>query len=283
MPVETGRRSRLAGGFLLASFVLFVILVLVFDKHAPLAKDIASGLDSFGMPRPPSWEYPFGTDALGRCLAVRLASGALLSLLTALLATAIAVFVGGAVGLMAGYAGGRVDSWLMRVVDVVLSFPLLLLGVGIAAALRGRASGVFPSLFVLGFVGWPSVARVVRGRARELREETYVEAARALGSPHSRIMLRHILPAMFGPLFVLTALSFPQMLLAESTLSFLGLGAPAPMPAWGRMLAEGQAHLRSAPWMVAAPGIAILVVSLAFGLLGEGFRRRLDSGARQRE
>lgn len=281
MKWRAGRTQGAIGALLLLSCALAALSCGLLDEHAPLAKDVASGLDAFGMPRPPSLAYPLGTDALGRCLAARLAHGALLSLVVAGVATTISLLLGALVGFVAGYVGGRVDTVLMRFVDVTLSFPLLLLGVAAAAALRGRAVGVGPALVVLGLVSWPSIARVVRSRVRELRGESYVEASRALGERPLFIALRHVLPGLAGQLFVLAALSFPQMLLAESTLAFLGLGAPAPMPAWGRMLAEGQAQLRSAPWITVAPGAALLLVSLGFGLLGEGFRAAYEAEARR--
>jgi len=198
-------------------------------------------------------------------------------LLVAATGTAIASFWGVCIGFVAGFVGGRVDTALMRFTDAVLSFPLLLLGVAAAAALRGRAAGVLPAIFVLGFVGWPSITRVVRARVRVLRQEGYVEAARALGNSPTRIAWRHVLPGLTGQIIVLAALAVPQMILAESTLSFLGLGAPAPLPAWGRMLAEGQAHLRTAPWITVGPGLALVLLSLGFGLLGEGLRDTLKT------
>lgn len=269
----------LGGAILLAALFFAAAIVGALDAHAPLVKNVASGLDPAGMPLPPSLEFPFGTDALGRCVAARLAYGARITLFVALVSTAVSVALGATVGFFAGYAGGRVDAFLMRATDALLSFPLLLLGVGAALALRGRAAGIAPTILVLGFVAWPGVARIVRARVRVMREEGYVEAARALGARPFWIIRRHLLPGLSAELIVLIALSVPQMILAESTLAFLGLGAPAPLPAWGRMLAEGQAHLRSAPWITIAPGLTLVLVSLGFGLLGEGLRDALRVGS----
>jgi peptide/nickel transport system permease protein len=272
MDSRDGKRRAFIGGLLLATLAIASLLTTGLDAHAPLVKDIAAGLDIAGMPLPPSLAYPLGTDSLGRCIASRLAHGAPLTLLVAGTGTLIAVCLGVLIGFVAGFVGGWLDTVLMRVTDAVLSFPLLLLGVAAAAALRGRAGGIGPAIVVLGFVGWPSITRVVRARVRVLRQEGYVEAAHALGSKPIRIAWRHIMPGLAGQIIVLAALSVPQMILAESTLSFLGLGAPAPLPAWGRMLAEGQAHLRTAPWITLGPGISLVLLSLGFGLVGEGLR-----------
>jgi len=257
---------------MLALLLVGTLLIVLFDVHPPLAKNVATGLDAAGMPQPPSLDYPLGTDPLGRCILSRVAHGTALTLVVAACGTLIAACVGVTVGFVAGFFGGRVDALLMRVTDAVLSFPLLLLGVAAAAALRGRAAGVFPALVVLGFVGWPSIARVIRSRVLVLRQEGYVEAARALGNGPLRIAWRHIFPALVAQIIVLSALAVPQMILADSTLAFLGLGASAPIPAWGRMLAEGQTYLRSAPWITIGPGVALVLLSLGFGLLGEGLR-----------
>jgi peptide/nickel transport system permease protein len=272
MQLRNGKRRAWLGVVLLGVLSVAAFLITNLDAHAPLVKDIAGGLDIAGMPRPPSLSYPLGTDSLGRCIASRVAHGASFTLLVAGIGTALAVGIGVLIGFVAGFVGGRVDTVLMRLTDAVLSFPLLLLGVAAAAALRGRAAGILPSIVVLGFVGWPSIARVVRARVRVLRQENYVEAARALGARPMRIAWRHVFPGLIGQIIVLAALAVPQMILAESTLAFLGLGASAPLPAWGRMLAEGQAHLRTAPWITLGPGVALILLSLGFGLLGEGLR-----------
>lgn len=277
MKRRSGTGRAWLGGLLLVVMVLVALVVAVVDDHAPLAKNVANGLDIAGMPLPPSRAYPLGTDSLGRCIASRLAHGTALTLLVAATGTAIAAFWGVCIGFVAGFVGGRIETALMRLTDAVLSFPLLLLGVAAAAALRGRAAGIVPAILVLGFVGWPSIARVVRARVRVLCQEGYVEAARALGNGPLRLAWRHVFPGLWGQIIVLAALSVPQMILAESTLSFLGLGAPAPLPAWGRMLAEGQIYLRTAPWILLGPGTALVLLSVGFGLFGEGLRDTLPS------
>jgi len=274
-------KKALTGALLVALVILAAALAGVLDAHAPLRKDVSHGLSEMGMPLGPSLRYPLGTDVLGRCVAARLAHGARLSLLVASAATALALFVGALVGVIAGYMRGLVDTLLMRAVEIVMSFPLLLLGIAAAAALRQRAAGMLPVALVLGLLGWPPIARAVRAKVMVIVELDYVEAARALGAGHLRILARHILPGVIASVLVLGALAVPQMILAEATLAYLGLGAAPPLPAWGRMIAEGQAYLHRAPWLSLAPGVAIALTALGFSLLGEGLREALEAGQEQ--
>jgi peptide/nickel transport system permease protein len=186
--------------------------------------------------------------------------------------------IGVGVGLLAGYAGGWVDAALMRLVDLVLSIPFLLLAILLASLLRQReiGSSSAPVFITLGIVGWTTMARVVRGKVLSLRELDFVHAARALGAGPGRILRRHLLPNVFGVVIVLATLGFAQNILAESVLSYLGLGPPPPSPTWGRMLYEGQPYYRTAPWLFLAPGTAILLTVISFNLLGEGLRDALD-------
>ena len=246
------------------------------DEHPSRGKNIAAGLTAEGTPLPPSAAYPMGTDSLGRCVSARVFDAARLSLAVAAGATILAVLIGLLVGLAAGYAGGTVDSLLMRFTDVLLSFPFLLIAIALAAALGAEGSSALSLVAVLGFVGWTGLARVVRAEAQLLRGREFVQAARALGAGHSRIVVRHILRNLIGPVVVLATLLFAQMILAESALAYLGLGVPPPSPTWGRMLHESLASMRGAPWMAMAPGIAIFVTVLGVNLLGDGFRAVLN-------
>ncbi len=169
----------------------------------------------------------------------------------------------------------------MRLVDLVLAFPFLLLVIAIAALLRESGAGLGAVFLVLGIVGWTTVARVIRGKVLTLREMDFVQGARAVGASPVRIVFRHILPNVLGPAMVLATISVAQMILAESTLSYLGLGAPPPIPTWGRMLSEGQSFMRGSPWLVTAPGVAILITVLGFNLLGEGLRDAFDPKDKQ--
>jgi ABC-type dipeptide/oligopeptide/nickel transport system permease subunit len=200
------------------------------------------------------------------------------SLAIAALATALALALGLVVGLAAGYAGGRVDQVLMRVVDLVLAFPYLLLAILLAALLRGSslAGSTAPVIVTLGAVGWTTIGRVIRGKALLVTRSEHVTAARALGASPLRILVRHVLPEVAGVAIVMTALGFAQNLLGEAMLGYVGLGPAPPAPSWGRMMYEGRAYLRAAPWLALAPGIAILVAVIAFHALGEGLRAKLD-------
>jgi peptide/nickel transport system permease protein len=285
--VSWGRRfarnpSAVAG----ASLVVLLLAVALIGPHAvghdPIARDIDHGLSELGAPLPPSGDALLGTDHLGRDVWARLVAGAGTSLLVAGLATLLALAIGLAVGLTAGYAGGRVDGVLMRVVDLVLSFPFLLLAILLAALLREAdlAGSSAPLIITLGVVSWTTMARVIRGKALAIARAEHVTAARALGASPLRIVMRHVLPNVLGIVIVIAVLGFAQNLLAESALSFLGLGPPPPAASWGRMLFEGRAYYRTSPHLVIAPGIAILVAVVAFNLLGEGLRDVVDAKER---
>jgi len=206
-----------------------------------------------------------------------------MSLEVSLVATAIAMTLGLSIGLIAGYAGGFVDAALMRFVDLVLAFPFLLLALLLAALLREAqlASANAPVFITLGVTSWTTMARVIRGKVLTLREQEFVQAARAIGASSRRVLVRHLLPNVVGVVIVLATLTFAQMILAESVLSYVGLGPPPPAPTWGRMLAEGQGYYRTAPWLMIAPGAAILIAVVGFNLLGEGLRDALDPKERR--
>jgi ABC-type dipeptide/oligopeptide/nickel transport system permease subunit len=267
-------RLALAGAAIVVVIAAGAALAPVLDSHPPIGKDVAEGLGELGEPLPPSQAFPLGTDSLGRCEASRVLHGARVSLEVGLLATLIALVIGVTVGLVAGYAGGLTDALLMRLVDLILAFPFLLLVIAVTAVVK--ESGAGSALLVLGLVGWTTMARVIRAKTLALRESEFVQAARATGLSAARILVRHILPNVVGPAVVLATLSVAQMILAESTLSFLGLGAPPPTATWGRMLAEGQSYLVGAPWMAIVPGVAVFLTVLGFNLLGEGLRDALD-------
>ncbi|MFH0903504.1 MAG: ABC transporter permease [Pseudomonadota bacterium] len=265
-----------AGMLLVSALLTIATFGPILEEHSPVGKNVSAGLSTAGAPLPPSTTYPLGTDMLGRCVAARLAFGIRLSLELGLLATALSVAIGTLVGLFAGYASKLADAILMRLTDMFLSFPFLLLAVVLGAALGESGMGGLPIAVVLGSVGWMTIARVIRERTLALRDREFIEAARALGAGSVRILCRHVLPNVSGPIVVLATVSIAQMILAESTLSYLGLGAPPPTPTLGRMLYEGQSYLRGAPWLVVFPGMTILAAVLGFNLLGDGLRHALD-------
>lgn len=250
----------------------------------PLARDLDHGLGPDGGPlgigAGAGW---LGTDPLGRDVWARLVCGAGSTLIIATGAAVIAVVVGAAVGVAAGLASaarGRAARWvdelLMRSVDLVLAFPYLLLAILLAALLRESAWGGtrLPAILTLGAVGWTTAARVMRAKAAAIAGAEYALAARALGAGPWRLAWRHVLPNAAGALAVVASLAFAQAILAESLLGYLGLGPPPPAPTWGRMLYEGRAYYRTAPHLVAAPALAIVLAVLAFTALAEAARRR---------
>lgn len=263
------------GAILVGALFLFALIGPLAARHDPYASDFAGGVTPAFLPAGPSGEHWLGTDRLFRDVFSRLATGARLSLLIGVAAAAIATALGGAVGIIAGWYEGRgLDAVLMRVVDVGLAFPFLLIVMALGAALdRTTATTI---LLTLGATGWLGVARIVRAKVLLVRRLDFVVAAQALGQSTPKILLLHVLPNVSGPLIVIATILVAQMILAESVLSYLGAGIAPPSPTWGHMLFEGQDYLSAAPWIAAAPGVAILVAVLGYNLLGEGLRDALD-------
>ena len=218
--------------------------------------------------------FLLGTDKFGRDILSRILYGAQISLIVGVLAEIIAILIGVTIGAMAGYFGGFLDSLLMRLTDTFFAFPPLLLAIGILAVFE--KPGLFTVFVALGVVGWTSVARIVRGTVLSVKEEDFVEAARAVGASDSRIIIRHILPNSLAPIIVVGTLGVAANILSEAGLSFLGLGVQPPTPSWGIMLAEGRNLIQSSPWICIFPGLAILFTVLGFNLLGDGLRDALD-------
>lgn len=270
------RRSRaaVAGACFLAAVVGAAMLAPLVSPSDPLKQNLS---DAFAAP---SEHHPLGTDDLGRDVLTRLLYGARLSLGAACLAVAIAALSGVPVGLMAGYAGGALDDLLMRLVDAVQAFPALVLAMAIAAALGPGLTNV---MVAVGVVYIPRFARLVRGQTLALREELFVESAHAVGASHGRILARHILPNLTAPIIVQISVSIAFALLAETSLSFLGIGIKPPTPSWGADVGRGYRFMRLAPWLVFMPGLAILLTTLAFNFLGDGLRDALDPKHARRE
>jgi len=233
----------------------------------PLRGELAASL------QPPSHTFLFGSDAQGRDVLSRVLYGARLSLTVGLISQSIALALGLTLGLIAGFYGRWVDGFIMRIADVTLAFPSLLLLIAIAAAVKPSLPVVF---VVIGIVGWAGMARLVRGQVLLERGLEYVQAARALGVSDARIIGRHLLPNVIAPVIVAATLGIGGAIMAEAALSFIGLGAQPPTPSWGAMVAEGRDLLRVAPWVSIAPGVAIGLAVLGLNLLGDGLRDALD-------
>jgi peptide/nickel transport system permease protein len=223
--------------------------------------------------------HPLGTDNLGRDILARLLYGGRISLALAGAAVALAALAGVTLGLVAGYVGGSVDDLVMRLADMQLSFPVIMLAIAIIAVV---GTSPLALLGVLALSGWVLYARTLRASLLSIRQLEYVEAARALGAGPLRVVVRHILPNALAPILVIASAQFATMVLLETGLSFLGLGIQAPQPSWGNMLAEGRDYLSNAWWLATIPGLAISVVVLGANLLGDGLRDVLDPRLRQR-
>lgn len=226
---------------------------------------------------PPSAEFPLGNDGIGRDVLSRLIFGSRVALTVGFGAIAIALTIGIAIGATAGYFGGRLDQVLSRVIDTLMAFPTLALLITLNALLGGSLLTV---VVIIGFTAWAAYARVSRAEVLSLREREFVAAARGIGAPNSRIIARHVLPNMLGPLIVLASLDIGGIIILESALSFLGLGVKPPTPSWGGMLADGRAFIRTYPHIAIVPGLAITLTVLAFNLVGDGLRDALDPRAR---
>jgi peptide/nickel transport system permease protein len=271
----------------------FIVFLIVIAIAAPLVVSLL-GLpgpnvqnlnltDSFGSPLGPSLAHPFGVDPLGEDVMSRVIYGTRVSLEVAIGGTAIATFIGVAVGMLAGFYRGAIDMLLSRTMDVVLSIPILLLGLGLAAAcsVRGCVKGLIqPGLgtiiFIIALATWPYVARIVRGLVLSMREREFVEASRALGASNTRIMFREILPNLAAPIIVYASLLIPTNILFEAALSYLGVGIRPPTASWGQMLAAATPIYNTAWWYMVFPGIALVLTVLAFNLLGDGLQDALN-------
>lgn len=271
-------RGAVVGLVLVALLLGIAVIAPLLSTKDPLVSDVEHGLSDLGAPLGPSSSALLGTDQLGRDEWARVVGATGTSLSIAAVATTIALVIGLSLGLIAGYAGGRIDRVLMRIVDLALAFPFVLLAILLAALFREAelGSSSAPVFLTLGVVGWTDMARVIRGKARVLARSEMVSAARAVGAGPARIIVHHILPNVIGIVLVVAAVGFAQNLLAESILSYLGLGPPPPMPTWGRMLFEGRTYYRTAPHLVMVPGLAILLAVVGFNLVSEGLRDAFD-------
>jgi peptide/nickel transport system permease protein len=257
-----GNRALLAGALIVGLWVVVAATAPVLAPHSPLDLDVMNRLE------PPSAGHPLGTDEAGRDNLSRVLYGARITVPIAFAVIAVATIVGSAVGAIAGYAAGRVDEVLMRVVDVVLAFPSILLAMAITAAL---GPGLRHAMLAIVLVSWPEFSRLMRGQVLSVKNHDYVLAAQALGVPAYRVLLIHVLPNAFPPVVVKATLDVGNAIILTAALSFIGLGAIPPEPEWGAMIAAGQAKFEYW-WVATFPGLAILSIVLGFNFLGDGLQ-----------
>lgn len=256
-----------------AGFVLFLVI---------LAGSLLAGFIIHGSPdeidldhalEPPSRSHPFGTDPFGRDVLSRVLYGARISLSVGFLARTISLLLGLTLGILAGYFGGRLDSVVMRLADITFAFPTLLLLIAIMAVVSPGLISIFAAL---GVVGWAAMARLVRAWVLSVKEREYVQAAKAAGAGHTTVIFKHVLPQCVAPVLVVYTLGLGMAIMAESSLSFLGLGVQPPEPSWGRMISDGIAFMRTAPWLTLFPGLVLTVVVCSLNLVGDGIRDAVD-------
>jgi len=261
------RRGAMVGAVVVLFFVVVAVAAPLIAPYEPVATSWSA------VRKPPSLEHWFGTDEIGRDVLSRVIFGARASLLAGVVSVCISLACGVPIGLVSGYVGGFLDGLLMRITDALLACPFLILAIALAAFLGPSLTN---AMIAIGISAMPAFIRLTRAQVLNAKVEDYVEAARAVGNPHRRIVLRHILPNILGPIMVQATLAIAAAIIAEASLSFLGLGQQPPAPSWGSMLNAAKNFLDQAPWMAIWPGAAIFSVVLAFNLFGDGLRDALD-------
>lgn len=262
-----------AGLAIIGMLVAVAVVAPLLAPANPLATNVPRRLEG------PAPDHPFGTDQLGRDIFSRIIYGTRISLRIAIITALIATTIGAPLGIVSGYVGGRADDLLMRLTDMFMAFPRLILAMAIAAALKPTLENV---VIAISLAAWPTYARLARSVTLGLREENFVEAARALGASRFRILSRHILPSVISPVVIQISLDMGGIILTAAGLGFIGFGAQPPTPEWGLMISEGRNYITSAWWVSTFPGLAIAVVVLGFNLLGDGIRDVLDPRMRGR-
>ncbi|OPX78640.1 MAG: nickel transporter permease NikC [Methanosaeta sp. PtaB.Bin039] len=267
MRENNSRRQMLLGFMILSAIALVAFFAGMIAPHEPNQTNLGERLS------PPSWQYPFGNDNLGRCILSRIIFAARISLYIGVVVVSLSLLIGVALGSIAGYFGGLLDELIMRFVDAFLAFPSMFLALAVIGLMGPGLSNLILALVV---VEWTGYARMVRGEVISLKGKEFLEAARSLGAKDSYILVRHVLPNVLAPVLVMSALGIGFTILAASGLSFLGLGVQPGIPEWGSMLDDGRLYLRVAPHLMIFPGLAITITVLAFNLLGEGLRDELN-------
>ncbi|MBV9153362.1 MAG: ABC transporter permease [Alphaproteobacteria bacterium] len=261
------RRAAMIGLGIVVFFILLAAMAPLVSPYDPLATNWAT------VRKPPSAAHLFGTDEIGRDVLARIVWGSRASLLAGLVSVMLALAAGVPIGLVSGYAGGALDATAMRLIDAMLAIPFLILAIALAAFLGPSLTN---AMIAIGITQTPIFARLTRGQVLQVKHEDYIEAARAVGNPHLRIVLRHMLPNIVPPLLVQATLATAAAIIAEASLSFLGLGQQPPNPSWGSMLNTAKNFMAQAPWMAIWPGLAIFTLVLSLNLFGDGLRDALD-------
>ena len=272
LAAQAFKKNRIAvvGGIIVVCVYLIALVTPLIAPHDPATQ--ASLVESRLVP--PGGGFPLGTDHLSRDVLSRMMYGARISLSIGFVAVGISITIGTLLGAVSGYLGGWVDTVLMRFVDMVISFPRLVLLIAIVALFDSNS--IFLIMAILGFTQWPQSARIVRGEVLSLREREFIEAARALGFSRRRIILRHVIPNVLAPVIIAATLGIGNVIVLEAGLSFLGLGLQPPTPSWGSMVSDGRDHLLTAWWISTFPGLAIVLTVVAFNLVGDGLRDAFD-------
>lgn len=263
------RKIRL---LILISILLVICIVSLFAPY--IAPNDPYEINLLNTLKGPSKEFLFGTDSLGRDVFSRVIYGGSRTIFSALIVVIITFVVGTVVGVVSGYIGGKTDLFIMRVVDIFLAFPGMVLAIAVAGILGG---GVINAMIAIGAISWTKYARLARSKVLELKEETFVQASKISGNNSLYIMFKHIIPNILGYLIVTASLDIGTVIMEMAALSFLGLSSPLPTPEWGAMISDGKSMIQFAPWIMLAPGIAIFIVVVLFNLLGDTVRDLLDS------
>ena len=259
--------------FILISIFLISLLAPYMAPNDPYAVDLTKTLQS------PSKEFLFGTDSLGRCVFSRVLYGANRTIFSAIIVVLITFLFGTTVGIISGYIGGKIDRLIMRIVDVFLAFPGLVLAIAVSGLLGGS---MINAMIAISLISWTKYARIARSKVLEIKEETFIQASKISGHNALHIMIKHILPNILAYLIVTASLDIGTVIMEMSSLSFLGLSSPLPTPEWGALISEGKSVIQFAPWTLLAPGLAILIVVVLFNLLGDIIRDLLDLKEKER-
>lgn len=268
--IDTLNRKNImviAGMFCCGILLCLTVFAPLLELHDPMRMNMAQAL------LPPSWEYPFGTDNLGRCIFCRVIAGSRISLTIATAVVLISALLGTLIGLMSGYVGGVMDSALMRIVDIFLAFPTIVFALAVSTVL---GTGQLNLVIAICCIQWTRYARLCRGEVILLKNAEYIEAAIAMGNSRASILFKYLLPNVASKMLIMISLDIGSVILYCASLSFLGMGAQPPMPDWGAMISDGKDYLRYAPWMSLFPGLAIAFAALAFNMLGDGLRDKID-------